>query len=100
MPLPLLFVILATPAWPGMIMTGLQAQQQQPSGVVMPSLLPENVAIQNSTLSSKPCSAGCTDIGNCNAELGECECPFGLTGDEVCTHTCQACVLNVVRHAI
>ena len=26
------------------------------------------------------CRPGCTSRGNCNAELGTCECPFGYTG--------------------
>ncbi len=28
----------------------------------------------------KPCPAGCEARGNCNAEEGRCECPFGWTG--------------------
>ena len=28
----------------------------------------------------RPCPAGCEALGNCNAEFGTCECPFGRTG--------------------
>ncbi|EFJ41257.1 acetylglucosaminyltransferase [Volvox carteri f. nagariensis] len=30
--------------------------------------------------SVKQCAPGCTDRGNCNAETGDCECPWGYTG--------------------
>ncbi|KXZ45845.1 hypothetical protein GPECTOR_50g639 [Gonium pectorale] len=30
--------------------------------------------------SNKDCAAGCSQYGNCNRELGECECPFGFNG--------------------
>ena len=29
---------------------------------------------------SRPCAEGCEAVGNCNRELGTCECPFGRTG--------------------
>ncbi len=32
---------------------------------------------------TKPCHANCTSRGNCNIELGVCECPFGFTGKPV-----------------
>lgn len=32
---------------------------------------------------NKTCDAECTRYGNCNAELGTCECPFGYTGRRV-----------------
>jgi len=33
---------------------------------------------------SRPCAPGCTSIGNCNSELGQCECPFGRKGEHAC----------------
>ncbi len=28
----------------------------------------------------KQCAPGCTRLGNCNAQTGECECPYGRAG--------------------
>lgn len=32
----------------------------------------------------KQCAPGCEEIGNCNGETGQCDCPFGLAGG--CVH--------------
>ncbi|GAX72704.1 hypothetical protein CEUSTIGMA_g160.t1 [Chlamydomonas eustigma] len=40
---------------------------------------------------SKTCAAGCEAFGNCNQELGICECPFGRRGDACEEHTLGAC---------
>ncbi|GFR42337.1 hypothetical protein Agub_g3245, partial [Astrephomene gubernaculifera] len=39
----------------------------------------------------KTCDKECTSHGNCNKELGECECPFGLTGPSCQSPTLPAC---------
>ncbi|EFJ53243.1 acetylglucosaminyltransferase [Volvox carteri f. nagariensis] len=40
---------------------------------------------------NKPCQDGCLEHGNCNRELGECECPFGLSGPTCQTQLYPAC---------
>ncbi|GIL62228.1 hypothetical protein Vafri_16503 [Volvox africanus] len=40
---------------------------------------------------NKPCQEGCLLHGNCNHELGVCECPFGLSGPTCQTQLYPAC---------
>lgn len=43
---------------------------------------------------NKTCDAECTRYGNCNAELGTCECPFGYTGPKCTEPLLPACQLG------
>ncbi|KAG1676352.1 hypothetical protein FOA52_001147 [Chlamydomonas sp. UWO 241] len=40
----------------------------------------------------KSCSPGCEEIGNCNRELGVCECPIGRTGP-----ACEQWIMGACR---
>jgi hypothetical protein len=39
----------------------------------------------------KECAPGCTRLGNCNAQTGECECPYGRAGPACETLLLPAC---------
>ena len=40
----------------------------------------------------KECAPGCTRLGNCNAQTGECECPYGRAGP-----ACEVLLLPACR---
>mgnify|MGYP006286978357 CR=1 FL=1 len=52
-----------------------------PSGVTLAPLLPKNATLQASVPSPAACTPSCEPHGHCNADLGVCECPYGLTGE-------------------
>lgn len=44
----------------------------------------------------RTCPAGCETVGNCNAETGLCECPWGYSGERkscICFSRCIHCKL-------
>lgn len=51
-------------------------------------------AVAESERISRSCSLGCSTRGNCNAELGRCECRFGYGGIDPVDYAETARVLS------
>ena len=59
-----------------------------------PALFPPAVSTQPSSSGAvvgTPCAPGCTDRGNCNSELGRCDCPPLISGEACDQNAVSSC---------